>query len=202
MKRNDQLSRKIGARFQEDVERSCNEQNIFFHNIKDVYLPPDIRKRVKLPKNKYDVLIFHKGYLFPIELKSTDKKSISFSEKIIKQHQIESLLEATKFDKVIPGFLMNFREPKNRAFFVPIQDFVTYKHIAENQLEHNYKCRKDKKLNKSSIPIDICEEIGFEILNIKKRTRYRYIMTDLIDRLIDDYENNRTQTNSRIMDER
>lgn len=181
------MSRKIGSKFQEDIEKSSNEQGIFFHNIKDVYLPPDVRRRVKLPRNKYDIIIFNKGYLFPMELKSTDKKSISFSEKIIKQHQIHNLLEASKFDKVMPGFLMNFREPENQAFFVPIQEFVTYKYLAENQLEHNYKCREGKKLNKASIPIDICEEIGFEVLNSKKRTRYRYMMTDLIDRLIEYY---------------
>lgn len=181
------MSRKIGSKFQEDIEKSCIEQNIFFHNIKDVYLPPDVRQRVKLPKNKYDVLIFHKGYLFPMELKSTNKKSISLSEKIIKQHQIDNLLEATNFDKVISGFLMNFREPTNKTFFIPIKEFVKYKHLAENDLEHNYKCRKNKKLNKASIPIDICEEIGYEVLNSKKRTRYRYMMTHLIDHLIEDY---------------
>lgn len=186
------MSRKIGSKFQEDIEKSSNEQGIFFHNIKDVYLPPDVRRRVKLPRNKYDIIIFHKGYLFPIELKSTDKKSISFSEKIIKQHQIESLLEATKFDRVISGFLMNFRDqPDNKTFFIPIQEFVKYKHLAENQLKHDYKCREGKRLNKASIPIDICKEIGFEVLNVKKRTRFRYYISDLIDRLIEDYNRRR-----------
>lgn len=186
------MSRKIGARFQGDVEKSCNEQNIFFHNIKDVYLPPDVRKRVRLPKNKYDIIIFSKGYLFPMELKSTDKKSISFAESVIKQHQIENLEEAIKFERVIPGFLMNFRnQPDNKTFFIPIQEFVKYKHLAENQLEHDYKCREGKKLNRASIPIDICKEIGFEVLNIKKRTRFRYYISDLIDRLIEDYNRRR-----------
>lgn len=182
------MSRRIGARFQEDIEKSCSEQSIFFHNIKDVYLPPDVRQRVALPKNKYDIIIFSKGYLFPMELKSTDKKSISFSEKVIKQHQIEELEKATKFERVISGFIMNFREPENKAFFIPIKEFVKYKNIAENELEHSYKCREGKKLNKSSISIDICEEIGFEILNAKKRTRYRYMISHLVDQLIKDYE--------------
>lgn len=188
------MSRKIGARFQEDIEKSCKEQGVFFHNIKDVFLPPDVRKRVRLPKNNYDAFMFsEQGYLFPIELKSTDKKSISFSESVIKTHQIEKLAEVASYERVIPGFLMNFRSQSNNlAYFIPINKFLEYKHLAENQLEHNYKCRKGKKLNKSSISLDICEEIGFEVLNIKKRTRYRYYINDLLERLINNY-NKKTQ---------
>jgi penicillin-binding protein-related factor A (putative recombinase) len=80
-------------------------------------------------------------------------------------------------------FLFNFREPDNKSFFVHIQDFVTYKHIAENQLEHTYQ----SKINKSSIPIAICQEIGIELKNVKKVKKYRYYLKILFDELIEKY---------------
>lgn len=182
------MSRKIGAKFQDDIEKSCHEQNIFFHNIKDVYLPPDVRRRVRLPKNKYDALIYNKGVLFPVELKTTNKKSISFSESIIKQHQLEALESVADMEGIISGLLLNFREqPANYTFFVHIKDFMKYKYLAENQLEHTYKCREGKKLNKASIPLDICQEIGVELLSIKKKVNYRYFVQNLIDELIEKY---------------
>jgi penicillin-binding protein-related factor A (putative recombinase) len=116
-------------------------------------------------------------------MKSTKSKSISFSESIIKQHQIDNLLDAVSYDGVIAGFLFNFREPDNKAYFVHISDFVKYKHIAENQLEHTYK----SKINKSSIPIAICQEIGIEVTNVKKVKKYRYVLNKLFDQLIEKY---------------
>lgn len=186
------MSRKIGQQFQTDIENSCKEQDVFFHNIKDVFLPPDVRRRVRLPKNKYDSIIFHKGYLFPLELKTTNKKSLSFSESVIKEHQIEGLIEASKYEDVIPGFLINFREqPENLTYFIPINRFTEYKHIAENQMEHTYKCRKGKKLNRASIPVDICQEIGIEVLSVQKRIHHRYFIIDLLDSVIADYNRGR-----------
>lgn len=178
------MSRRIGARFQTDIETSCKEQDIFFHNIKDVFLPPDVRRRVRLPKNKYDSILYSNGNLFPMELKTTDKKSISFSESVIKQHQIENLEEASKFEGVIPGFLLNFREqPENLTYFIHIKDFIKYKDFAESQSEHPYRCRKGKKINGASISLDICQEIGVEVLSIKKQVNYRYFVKTLIDEL-------------------
>jgi penicillin-binding protein-related factor A (putative recombinase) len=117
-------------------------------------------------------------------MKSTKSKSISFSESIIKQHQIDNLLEASKFTGVISGFLFNFREPDNEAYFVDIHSFINYKNIAENQLEHTYQ----NKINKSSIPIGICREIGIEVHNVKKKVKYRYYLNKLFDELIEKYK--------------
>ncbi len=174
---------KEGKVFEESLETSCKDQGIFFHRIKDTYIPPDLRRRVRVTKNKYDSLLFYKQFLFPVELKSTKEKKFSFDESIIKQHQIDSLKEAVKYEGVIAGFLFNFRQPENRAFFVHINDFLKYKNIAENGLDHTYK----SKVNRASIPIGICEEIGTEITNVKKRTKYRYYINKLLDELIDKY---------------
>jgi penicillin-binding protein-related factor A (putative recombinase) len=174
---------KEGKEFEQSIEQSCNEQNIFYFRVRDVN-PMALKPKFKLPQNKYDSLMYYNDYLFTIEMKSTKSKSISFSESIIKQHQIDNLLESSKFDGVISGFLFNFREPDNKSYFVHINEFVKYKHIAENQLEHTYK----SKINKSSIPIGICQEIGIELRNVKKVKKYRYYLKMLFDELIKKYQ--------------
>jgi penicillin-binding protein-related factor A (putative recombinase) len=174
-----------GKEFEQSIEQSCNEQNIFYFRVRDVN-PMAIKPKFKLPQNKYDSLMYYNDHLFTIEMKSTKSKSISFSESIIKQHQIDNLVEAANFDGVISGFLFNFREPENKSYFVSIQDFVTYKHIAENQLEHTYQ----SKINKSSIPIAICQEIGIELKNVKKVKKYRYYLKMLFDELIEKHRIN------------
>ena len=140
--------------------------------------------RVRVAPNKYDCFMFARSHLFTLELKSTKQKSISFAESIIKQHQIDNLAEANTYDGIISGFIFNFREPDNRVFFVHIKDFIDYKYIAQNQIkEHNYK----NKVNKSSISLAICEEIGLEIKGFKKRVKWHYHIKDFITEAINKY---------------
>jgi penicillin-binding protein-related factor A (putative recombinase) len=171
-----------GKIFEQSVEQSAQEQNIFYFRVRDVN-PMAIKQNFKLPQNKYDSLMYYNDHLFPIEMKSTKGKSFSFSESIIKKHQIDNLLDAVNYEGVIAGFLFNFRIEGNPTYFVGIKDFITYKHIAENQLEHTYQ----SKINKSSIPLAICKEIGIEVHNVKKKVKYRYYLNKLFDELIQKY---------------
>lgn len=139
---------------------------------------------MRVPKNPYDNFLFSKGHLFALELKSNQAKSFSFSESIIKEHQIDSLLEASTYEDVIAGLILNFREVENRTFFIEINDFVKYKDIAENQKDHTYK----SKTNRASIPIAICEEIGIEIENKLLRTRYHYHLDKFVKDAVERYE--------------
>ncbi|MGG0052936.1 hypothetical protein [Bacillus atrophaeus] len=177
-----------GKVFEANIEKSAGDQKLFFYRIKDVN-PMFLKRGAAVSKNKYDCFLHFKGYLFPFELKSTKNKSISFSEKIIKAQQIKYLKEATQYPDIIPGFLFQFREPENKVYFVHIDDFLEYKNIAENQLEHTYK----NKVNKSSIPIAICEEIGNEVRWMKKKVNYTYYLNKLCDELIEKFSN---RTNS------
>ncbi|TVY09816.1 hypothetical protein [Paenibacillus cremeus] len=156
---------------------------MFFLRIKDTFIPPDLRARVRVTKNKYDCLLFDQGYLLTLELKSTGNKSVSFDEKIIKQHQIDNLLEASTYENTISGFLFNFREYDNKTYFVHIQDFVKYQHTAQGKSSHTYK----SKVNKSSISLDICEEIGIELKNYLKKKNYHYHVRIMIDEAIKKY---------------
>ncbi|GIN21428.1 Holliday junction resolvase RecU [Siminovitchia fordii] len=179
------MSKRInhGKVFEEDIRNSALEQGLWFYRIKDIS-PMMLKPNVRLSKNDYDSFIYKKPNLFPIELKSTKSKSLSLSESMVKKHQIESLKKAADTDGVIPGFLVNFREPKNRVFFININEFLKYKNIAENGLDHTYEGR----VNKASIPIHIVEQIGIEVQGEKKRTRYRYKLNKLIQELILDYK--------------
>lgn len=173
------LSTNLGKVFEANIQQSAKDQSLFFYRIKDVN-PMAIKRNFGVSKNNYDCFLYAKGVLFPLELKSTKSKSISFSESMIKSQQIKHLEAASKYEGVIPGFLFNFREPENRVFFVHIEDFLKYKEIAENQLEHTYI----SKVNKSSIPIGICEEIGTEVRWMKKKVNYTYYINKMCEKLI------------------
>ncbi|MCY8810971.1 hypothetical protein MOE15_21320 [Bacillus atrophaeus] len=175
-----------GKVFETNIEKSAIDQKLFFYRIKDVN-PMFLKRGAAVSKNKYDCFLFFKGYLFPLELKSTKDKSIAFREEIIKAQQIKHLKEATQYPNIIPGFLFQFREPENKVYFVHIDDFLTYKNIAEKQLEHTYK----NKVNKSSIPIAICEEIGTEVRWMKKKVNYTYYLNKLCMELIEKKRVNR-----------
>nr|WP_145401788.1 Holliday junction resolvase RecU [Paenibacillus xylanexedens] len=176
-----------GKLFEEDFQKSAAQgsEKIFFTRIKDTFIPPDLRNKIRVTKNDYDCLMFAQSYLFTLELKSTKEKSISFDESKIKQHQIDKLSEASKYEGVISGFIMNFREPDNKVYFVHIEDFLKYQYIAQNQIkEHTYRSR----VNKSSISLAICEEIGIEIKGYKPRTRWHYHLKDFITKAINTHE--------------
>lgn len=174
---------KEGKEFEDAIQVSCSEQGTFYSRIKDTFIPPDLRSRVRVSKNDYDAFIYKFPNLFPVEFKSTKDNKISFSESIIKGHQIESLRKASEYQGLISGFIFNFREHDNYTCFIHIQDFIEYKNIAENGLEHTY----ESKVNKASIPIGICKEIGIEIKNVKKKVKYRYLVNKLLDELIIKY---------------
>ncbi len=172
-----------GKTFETSLQASAKEQGVYIYRIKDV--PPIMLKpNSRVSKNDFDSFIYKKPNLFPVELKSTKAKSISFDNKIIKKHQVEALEDASKYDGLIAGFIFNFRESDNFTCFVHIRDFLRIKYLSENQIkEHEFK----SKLNKSSIGISVCKEVGIEIKHVKKKVNYRYYVNKLLDELIEKY---------------
>lgn len=173
-----------GKEFEEELKTSAKDQGIFFYRIKDVN-PLFLKANAKVSQNNFDSFIYKKPNLFPVEFKSTAQKSISFDDKIIKKHQIQALKEADAYDGLIAGFIFNFREYDNFTVFVHIRDFLEIQYLSQNKIiEHRFK----SKLNKSSIGLDICKEVGIEIKNYKKKVRYRYYINKLLDELIEQYK--------------
>lgn len=177
------MAKNEGKLFEEDLKRSAADQHTFFYRIKDVPAMM-LKPNSKVGKNDYDSFIYKKPNLFPVELKSTKSKSFSFSDKIIKDHQIKALRDAVQYDGIIAGFIFNFREYDNYTAFVHINDFIEIKEMSQKQItKHRFK----SKLNKSSIGLDIVKEVGHEIKNTKKVKRYRYYIKALLDELIEKY---------------
>lgn len=175
--------RNLGKILEQDIQQSCKEQQLFFYRIKDVN-PMFLKPNSNVSKNDYDSFIYRKPNLFPVEFKSTGQRSISYDEKIIKAHQIKALTDATTYEGLIAGFIFNFREFDNTTVFVHIEDFNRIKYIADNGItDHEYK----SKINKSSIGLDICKEVGIEIKNVQKKIRFRYYINLLLDELIEKY---------------
>lgn len=178
------MSKNTGKEFELQLKLSAEDQSVFFYRIKDVN-PMFLKPNARVSKNDFDSFIYKKPNLFPVELKSSGQRSVSFDEKIIKKHQIEALQKANEYDGLIAGFIFNFREYENFTVFVHIQDFIEIQHLSQNQItEHRFQ----SKLNKSSIGLDICKEVGIEITNYKKKVKYRYYINKLLDELIDKYK--------------
>lgn len=102
--------------------------------------------------------------LFLLELKSTKNTSISLS--MIRQNQIDGLLEASKHN-LIAGFLVNFRNENNDTFFIDIGKFVEML----------------SGLNKKSFNVaDLITYNAIRVESVKKRTRYKYDIAKLIEK--------------------
>lgn len=181
-------NKNSGKKFESSVESACKKRRIFYFRIRDVN-PAALKSMFAIPKNKYDSLIYYKKHLFAIEMKSVNAKSISFSESMIKENQIKNLQEASTYDGVIAGFLFNFRKDVNKTYFVNVFDFIKYKECAESEsCGDTYKGR----LNRSSIPISICEEIGIELKSRLKKVNYDYYISEMLDEVIEKYKSNKT----------
>ena len=146
-----------GKKFEEDFRNSIKD-NIFCYRIKDS------SNFQQTTRNMCDFIIFKSPYLLLLELKSTKQNQFSTDEKIIKQHQVDSLYEAQiKHTFVKSGFILNYRGRELKTKTVPPE---TYFIPIEYMREAYYK---EKSIHK-----DLAKKIGIEIPYRKKITRYEY----------------------------
>ncbi len=171
------MALSAGAQFQKSLAESCEKQNIFLVRLRDVYIHPELRSQVDLPESPYDYVICHSGIVLPVELKSTKLKYLSF--KMIKDHQIAALNREQKYTDVYPGFIFNFREYNNATYYIHIKKFLEYQKIVAEGAANYYQ----GKINWSSMPLEICKEIGISISSQKLRVHFRYDIQDLIEKI-------------------
>jgi len=106
-----------------------------------------------------------------LELKSTQGTSFSFQKtkedknKMIKIHQIDGLMKAQKHEGVYAGLVFNFRNVE-RTYWMCIKDFYLF-----------YKFTNKKSINEK----DIQENSGILIPQVKKRIRYTYDVSKMIE---------------------
>jgi len=142
------------------------------------------------PGNVCDYILHTSPVMWYLELKSTKGTSLSFfpntpwirpkgtkSNKPIKPKDVDNLMKRSKNQDVLCGFIFNFRarnlktksEP-NRCYWVHIDDFVKY--AVES--------------GSGSISAEKCSEIGIEIQNSIKRTKYKYHVQEFIRKVTKD----------------
>lgn len=177
--------KNAGKIFEEDIKNSIDKSRSLIIRIPDP--PQSFTKRADTAfsvKNPCDFIVFDSKtrILFPMELKSTKFKSMSFeskdekdTSKMIKLHQIEGLLKYSKINYVIPCFILNFRDEKNkmqRTYCAPINNFV-------DMME---------KLGKKSFnEIDLINNGVLKVFGEIKRTRYRWGLNSIFDTLENNY---------------
>lgn len=159
----------IGKRFEEDIKK-CIPDYVMTLRLKDSaqsYNHGTVSSFTT--KNPYDFLMWDskKRILYTLELKTVKGKSISF-ERIkedhgeIHYHQIKGLEYASKFDGIIAGFIIQFREIES-TLFINIDDFL----LLMDSIE------------KKSFNINDLGKYNIKYTKIEqhiKRTRYSYDM--------------------------
>ena len=114
--------------------------------------------------NICDYIILHDSSktLYLLEMKSTKSNSMSLS--MIRENQIQGLINASDH-RLFAGFVCNFRNENNDTFFIQINDFV-------NMMEN---------INKKSFNInDLIKNNAIRIRSKKKRTRYIYDVDNFV----------------------
>ncbi len=132
-------------------------------------------------KNPFDAIIFDPqcGFLFALELKTVSGKSISFERTKeehgeIHLHQIQGLQQWGKYNRVIAGFIIEFRGLE-RTIFLDIDAFTELSTIVD----------------KKSFNINDLDSNGLQYTEIdqqKLRTRYKYDMEKLLSGFRDNYK--------------
>lgn len=155
-----------GKEFEHQFKISLEKQGFYVLRLSD---PPQsfsmMDKQLRFSnKNPYDFQVFKNGKLYCLELKSTASTSFSiqFSKgekgKDIKTHQIEGLLNSSKYKDVTSGFILNFRKTNN-TYFLEINNFIGFEAITSK-----------KSINES----DVIKYHGILIPQEKLRVKYIY----------------------------
>lgn len=94
--------------------------------------------------------------------------------KMIKLHQIDSLVQSSLHDNVYAGLVLNFRNDEdvndNDAYYLSIEDFSRFK-VETGK----------KSINK----LDVVQYGGIRLSQRIKRTRYTYDITKMIQDVIE-----------------
>lgn len=170
----------VGKIFEKDFAESATKQGIFCHRLKDTDIAFNNNGITSYtPKNPCDYFLFanidnKKGNLYAIECKTTKYMSMSIevekeqiNKKMIKYHQIESLIKMSFYEGIHAGFVLNFRDEErglDDTYYMSIRDFVNF-------LDQTQK----KSINKMD-----CELRGIKLSANKKRIHYEYDILKMI----------------------
>lgn len=174
-----------GKIFENDVKKSCQKDGIFVHRIKDNAMSYTQSDSVYTTKNDYDFLIYKRPILLALELKHTEKTSMSIQmdeqdsdKKMIKMHQRNGLMKASQYDGVAAGFLLSFvcgESQKELTYFLSIENFEKFLVVSQK---------------KSINLVDIATHGGIRVNQKLLRNHYHYQIDELCDILANNLTNN------------
>lgn len=169
------MAKNVGKIFEEDFANST-PKDWFCHRLKDSAQSYNNSSDTKFSwENPFDYFLFNGKTLYCLELKSTSQKYMGFQEnkddkskKMIKWHQIESLTEASEYQGIIAGFMLNFRlnDDEQITYFLDIRDF--------NKM-------KDSINKKSFTIMDAVLHGAKKISGFKRRTRWHWNLDEFFE---------------------
>lgn len=164
----------VGKKFESQFKKSLLKDNFYVVRIPD---PPQSfnqsDKQLRFSnKNPFDLIAFKNKTLYCLELKSNNSTSFSIQTnkdekgKNIKLHQIEGLKEASEYEGVIAGFILNFRKI-NKTYFIDINNFLEYfnntskKSINEDDIKTHRGILIPQKLIRVNFTYDFMNIVNF-----------------------------------------
>ena len=170
-----------GKVFEDDFKSSTDKDRCLLLRLNDQ--PQSFAKTAKFSlKPPCDFVLYDSltKLFIPLELKTTKYRSMSYEDineenptsAMIHKHQLEKLLEFSKYNGVKSGLLLNFRTEETnlqRTYYISILNFLDM-------------CQKINK--KSANEIDLLS-IGkaIKVNGTKKRSRYIWNINELLDSL-------------------
>lgn len=154
------MNKSAGKRFEEQIEKSCKKQDIFFLRLKDAggwNRGEDTRFTVH---NLCDCVMHFKNYTLLVELKTHLGKSIPLTA--LKQYE---KMSKVNHNGVVALFILNFRELGE-----------TYL-ITAKEVERCLNYRK-------SVDLKFCQDNGFLVSQEKLRTNYIFDLKKVFENFI------------------
>ena len=115
-------SQAVGKQFEKDFKSSIPD-NVFYYRFKDgtaSWGGSQDNTRFQ-SKNICDEMLYHKGTLYLLELKTVKGKSFSFNN--VRDNQIKELEKAATHYGIIAGFIINFRDIE-KTVFIDVKEFI------------------------------------------------------------------------------
>lgn len=155
-----------GKKFEENFKNSVPE-DIFYYRFRDGtsnWKNQDKSNTRFQLQNMCDCMMFDSNLLYFLELKSHEGKSLPLSA--IRENQIKSLLEASKYDNIIAGLVVNFTDVQE-TYFMPIN-------MAEKWFYNGVR---------KSIPLAEFRDNCLPINSYKKKVNYHYLIGEFTDKV-------------------
>lgn len=155
----------VGKKFEKNFKNSI-PKNIFVYRFKDGSAAWDNGNKTRFQAaNICDFMLYKKPYMFLLELKSTKGKSLPFSN--VKEHQRKELLNASKYNGIVCGLLIEFRT-FNTVYFIEISQFERFL----------------LQTSRKSLPLEFVSKNGIKIDLERKRINYKMNIEKMIEDII------------------